>query len=114
MGVNVISGKWVFTGKLDEHGDTVQGKSSGWREFTGREKRVGYSDTDALTPASACILTAANIACEMDLDFCHFDEQQAFVQSNLEDTMFMRLPEGCGSLLLTFGFEVWGFRLILI
>ena len=32
------------------------------------------------------------IACECDLDLCHFDVDQAFVQSDLED-VFLRLPK---------------------
>ena len=38
------------------------------------------------------------IACELDLDVCHFDVEQAFVQSKLDENAFMRLPRGCGSL----------------
>ena len=38
------------------------------------------------------------IACECDLDLCHFDVDQAFVQSDLEEDVFLRLPKGCGDL----------------
>ena len=38
------------------------------------------------------------IACELDLDVCHFDVEQAFVQSKLDDDVFLRLPRGCGRL----------------
>ena len=38
------------------------------------------------------------IACEFDLDVCHFDVEQAFVQSKLDENVFMRLPRGCGRL----------------
>ena len=38
------------------------------------------------------------IACECDLDLCHFDVDQAFVQSDLEEDFFLRLPKGCGDL----------------
>ena len=38
------------------------------------------------------------IACELDLDVCHFDVEQAFVQSKLDEDVFLRLPKGCGSL----------------
>ena len=38
------------------------------------------------------------IACEFDLDVCHFDVEQAFVQSKLDEDVFMRLPRGCGRL----------------
>ena len=38
------------------------------------------------------------IACELDLDVCHFDVEQAFVQSKLDEDGFMCLPRGCGHL----------------
>ena len=31
------------------------------------------------------------IACEPDLDLCHFDVDQAFVQSHLDEDVFLRL-----------------------
>ena len=38
------------------------------------------------------------IACKLDLDMCHFDVEQAFVQSKLDEDVFLRLPRGCGRL----------------
>ena len=38
------------------------------------------------------------IACELDLDVFHFDVEQAFVQSKLDEVVFLRLPKGSGSL----------------
>ena len=38
------------------------------------------------------------IACECDLDLCHFDVNQAFIQSDLEEDVFLRLPKECGDL----------------
>ena len=38
------------------------------------------------------------IACELDLDMCHFDVKQAFVQSKLDEDVFLRVPRGCGRL----------------
>ena len=38
------------------------------------------------------------IACELDLDVCHFEVEQAFVQSKLDEDVFLCLPRGCGRL----------------
>ena len=38
------------------------------------------------------------IACELDLDVCHFDVEQAFVHSKLDEDTSLRLPKGCGCL----------------
>ena len=38
------------------------------------------------------------IARELGLDVCHFDVEQDFVQSKLDEDVFLRLPRGCGRL----------------
>ena len=38
------------------------------------------------------------IACEVDLEVCHFDVEQTFVQSKLDADVFLRLPKGYGRL----------------
>ena len=38
------------------------------------------------------------VACEFDLDVCHFDVEQAFVQSKLDGDVFLCLSRGCGRL----------------
>ena len=40
----------------------------------------------------------AALACELNLDLCHFDAEQAFVQSDLDEVVYIRLPPGCGAL----------------
>ena len=40
----------------------------------------------------------AALACELDLDLCHFDAEQAFVQSDLDEVVYIRLLPGCGAL----------------
>ena len=45
---------------------------------------------------SICLLAA--LACELDLDLCHFDAEQAFVQSDLDEVVYIRLPPGYGAL----------------
>ena len=66
------------------------------RGFKQREG-VDFGETFARTVSSSCVRLLSAIACECDLDLCHFDVDQAFVQSDLED-VFLRLPKGCGDL----------------
>ena len=40
----------------------------------------------------------AAIACELQLDSCHFDVQQAFVQAERKEVVLMRMPQGYGAL----------------
>ena len=95
----MIDAKWVYTCKVDGHGWVVKIKlrlvARGFKQRGG----VGFSETFAPTVSSSCVRLLNAIACECDLDFCHFDVDQAFVQSDLEEDVSLRLPKGCGDLL---------------
>ena len=66
----------------------------------GDEQRANVDFGELFAPtvavSSVCLLTA--MACELDVDLRHFDIEQAFVQSDLAENVFMRLPQGCGRL----------------
>ena len=38
------------------------------------------------------------LACKYNLELLHWDIEQAFVQSELDHEVFMKLPPGCGSM----------------
>ena len=65
------------------------------RGFKQREG-IDFFQTIAPTPAASCFCLLGAIACELGWDFCHFDAEQAFVQSSLDEDIFMRLPPDCG------------------
>ena len=67
------------------------------RGFNQREG-IDFFETFAPTPAASCIRLLGALACELNLDLCHFDAEQAFVQSSLDEDVFMRLPQGCGEM----------------
>ena len=94
----MIDAKWVYTWKVDEHGWVVKAKSSLVARGFKQREGVDFGETFAPTVLSSCVRLLSAIACECDLDFCHFDADQAFVQSDLEEDVFLRLPNGCGDL----------------
>ena len=57
-----------------------------------------YDENFAPTPVSPCFHLMAAIACEMQLDLCHFDVQQAFSQAEMKGVVLMRMPQGWGAL----------------
>ena len=59
---------------------------------------IDFVDLYAPTVASSSVSLLAALACELDLELCHFDIDQAFVRADLAEDVYMRLPEGCGSL----------------
>ena len=67
------------------------------RGFKQREG-VDFGETFAPMVSSSCVRLLSVIACERHLDLCRFDVDQAFVQSDLEEDVFLRLPKGCGDL----------------
>ena len=102
----MINAKWVHTWKVNEHGLVVKAKSRlvarGFKRLVARgfkqRERVDFSETFAPTVSSSCVRLLSAIAYECDLDLCHYDVDQAFVQSDLEEDVFLRLPKGCSDL----------------
>ena len=58
-----------------------------------QHKGVGFSETFAPTTPSSCVRFLSSIACECDLDLCHFDVDQAFIQSHLDTDAFSAFAE---------------------
>ena len=61
----------------------------------GQREGIDFFETFAPTPTASCIRLLGTIACESDLDLCHFDVEQSFIQLNLVADVFIRLPRGC-------------------
>ena len=63
-----------------------------------QRKGIDFGETFAPTVSSSCVRLLSAIACELDLDVCHFDVEQGFVQSKLDEDVFLCLPRGYGRL----------------
>lgn len=92
---NVIDGKWVFKWKVDSDGYIARAKARlvarGFRQVEG----VDYFETFAPTPTMSTIRLVTAYACQEDVDLLHFDVDQAFVRSKLDEEVWFRLPDGC-------------------
>ena len=88
----------MYTWKTNEHGWVVKAKSRLVARGFKQREGIDFSETFAPTVSSSCVRLLSAIACECDLDLCHFDVDQAFIQADLEEDVFLRLPEGCGDL----------------
>ena len=67
----------------------------GWPTKT-KARLVARGELFAPTVAVPCVRLLAAMACELGLDLCDFDVEQAFVLSPLTEDVCMQLPEGCG------------------
>ena len=64
----------------------------------GQREGIDLFDIFSPCPSVMSIRLLAALACELDLNLCHFDAEQAFVQSDLDEVVCIRLPPGCGAL----------------
>ena len=89
---NVIDAKWAYTWKVDEKGWVVKAKSRLLARGFKQREGIDFRETFAPTVSSSCVRLLSEIACECDLDLCHFDVDQTFVQTRLVENVFLRLP----------------------
>ena len=95
---NVIDAKWVYTWKVDEQGWVVKAKSRLVARGFKQREGIDFGETFAPTVSSSCVRLLSAIACECDLYLCHFDVDQAFVQTRLDENIFLRLPKFSGKM----------------
>ena len=84
--------------KSDEFGNVVRAKARLVARGFGQREDIDSFDTFSPCPSVMSIRLLAALACELDVDLCHFDAEQAFVQSDLDEVVYIRLPPGCGAL----------------
>ena len=112
-GTNVVSAKWVYSWKVNELGHVVRAKA--WLVARGFAQREGIDlfETFLPRPSVASIWLLAAIACEFGWGLYHFDAEQAFVQSKLDEVVFIRLPLCCDELsgkVVKLGRSLYGLR----
>ena len=64
----------------------------------GQREGIDLFDTISPCPFVMSVRLLAALACELGLDLCHFDAEQAFVQSDLDEVVYILSPPGCGTL----------------
>ena len=94
----MISSKLIFDWKVDQFGWPTKAKARLVARGDMQREYIDFGDLYAPTVASSSVRLLAALACEHDLELCHFDIDQAFVRADLAEDVYMRLPEGCGSL----------------
>ncbi|CAB1112906.1 unnamed protein product [Ectocarpus sp. CCAP 1310/34] len=95
---NVIDARWVFKWKADETGKIVKAKARLVAKGFKQKYGVDYLETFSPTANAASHRLVVALACKYNLELLHWDIEQAFVQSELDYEVFMKLPPGCGSM----------------
>ena len=85
----------MYSWKNDEFGIVVRAKARLVARGIDQRGGIDFFDTFSPCPSVMSIRLLAALACELDLDLCHFDAEQAFVQSDFDEVVYIRLPPGC-------------------
>jgi len=85
---------WVFTYKLDKHGNLTKCKAR--LVVCGNQQDPGDLPTRATTLASTTFRTLMAVTAQFDLETRQLDAVNAFVNCELDEVVYMRLPPGFG------------------
>ena len=96
--VNVITAKRVFGLKTDATGLITKAKARLVARGFGQRYAVDYFETVAATPAMSSIKLVMAVAVQEGWPLYHFDVEQHFVRAKMDTNVFMKLPNGCGTL----------------
>ena len=94
----MIDARWVFKWKADETGKIVKAKARLVAKGFKQKYGVDYLETFSPTPNAGSQRLLVALTCKYNLELLHWDIEQAFVQSELDHKVFMKLPSGTGSM----------------
>lgn len=93
QGYQILDCGWVYSYKFDKHGYLIKVKAR--LVVRGNQQRKNLDEsTYAATLAGRSFRTMMAIAARFDLDLLQFDAVNAFVNADIDETVFMRMPPG--------------------
>ena len=97
--MNIIDGRWVYSWKGDSDGFVLGPKARLCARGFKQRQGIDFFETFSPCPNVSSIRLLAAIACSLGLSLFHLlDVSQAFVQSELDELVCVRLPRFCGAL----------------
>lgn len=97
-GTNIIRVNWIFSCNLDGSGEVVRPKARLLARGFGQHAEIEYFKSLLSCRSVTSIRHFAALACELRLDLCDFDAEEAVVQRRLKVVLFIRLPHSRGAL----------------
>ena len=94
---NVVDAKWLYEWKGDSHGMVDRAKVRMVAMGYSQIERVYYFETFALTASATSNRLVTAMACRLDWDLRHLGVDQAFIHSELDTDVYLRLSPGCRS-----------------
>ncbi|CAB1096840.1 unnamed protein product [Ectocarpus sp. CCAP 1310/34] len=97
-GRKAIGSKWVLSWKTNENGLTVDFKARmvarGFSQIPG----IDFHHSSLACPSAASIKTVIAVATEKGKKLAQWDVKQAYIHAKLKEEIYLRFPEGCGSM----------------
>ena len=93
-GINVISNKWVFKKKVDETGSVEEFKARLTPRGFEQKENKDYFETFARTGEYKTMRLGLSLTAKFDYELNQLDVPTAFLNADLEEDVYMELPEG--------------------
>ncbi|CAB1102912.1 unnamed protein product [Ectocarpus sp. CCAP 1310/34] len=97
-GRKAIGSKWVFSWKTNEKGLILDFKARvvarGFSQIPG----IDFHRSSSACPSAASLKTVIAVATEKGKKLAHWDVKQAYIHAKLKEEIYLRFPEGCGSM----------------
>lgn len=95
-GQRTVKSKWVFKAKKDEHGNIIRHKARLVAMGYSQRPGVDYNETFCPVVRYSSIRMLVAVAVKENLEIYQMDAITAFLQGELEETLYMDQPEGFG------------------
>ncbi|CAB1118226.1 unnamed protein product [Ectocarpus sp. CCAP 1310/34] len=93
-----IGSKWLFSWKKNEKGLIVDFKARMVARGFSRIPGIHFHHSSSACPSAASIKTVIAVATEKGKKLAHWDVKQAYIHAKLKEEIYLRFPEGCGSM----------------
>ena len=94
VGVNIVGSKWIFKTKRDENGKITRHKARFVAQGFSQEPGRDYGDTFAPVAKLTSLRTILALAAREDWELENMDVDTAFLNSNIQEEIYMRQPQG--------------------
>lgn len=92
--VNVVDNKWVFHSKYNAQGELIKRKARLVAKGYSQRPGVDYFETYSPVVRYPSLRGLLSLAAQHDWEVHHMDVKAAFLNGDLQETVYMRQPEG--------------------